>query len=123
MLPQASLYQDTNVSLNRTHVGEEVQLEIDVSFHSALIYKNQNGESIELIQLHGVSTQSGRFTTLVMDHLYTTDELKSNCKDELIKDERYQIIEGSLIIAFTMLEYTLNIVLFRNCAIEISVER
>ncbi|CAF4494462.1 unnamed protein product [Rotaria socialis] len=91
-----SLNQDINVPLNGTHFGSEVQSEIDASFQSTLIYKNQNGESIDLIQLYGVRTQLGHFGTLVMDQLFTKEELISNSKDELIKDERYYIMKEAV---------------------------
>ena len=45
-----------------------------------------------------------------MDHLFTKEELISNSKDDLIKDERYQIIKGSTITKFIFLENSLNIV-------------
>jgi hypothetical protein len=38
-----------------------------------------------------------------MDHLFTKEELISIGKDELIKDERYQIIKGKSIVKFSIL--------------------
>ncbi|CAF5146554.1 unnamed protein product, partial [Rotaria magnacalcarata] len=98
-----------NVSLNGTHFGGEVQSEIEAPFQSTLIYKNQNGESIDLIQLYGVRTQLGRFATLLMDQLFTKEELVSISKDELIKDGRYQIIKEAVRSKFQLNIEMLNL--------------
>ncbi|CAF3444963.1 unnamed protein product [Rotaria socialis] len=98
-----------NVSLNGTHFGGEVQSEIEASFQSTLIYKNQNGENIDLIQLYGVRTQLGRFATLLMDQLFTKEELVSISKDELIKDGRYQIIKEAVRSKFQLNIEMLNL--------------
>jgi hypothetical protein len=61
---------------------------------SAFIYKNQSGESIDLIQLYGVRTQLDCFITLVIDHLFTKEELTTIPKNELVNNERCQTIKG-----------------------------
>ncbi|CAM4843115.1 unnamed protein product [Rotaria magnacalcarata] len=71
--------------------------------------KNQNGESIDLIQLYGVRTQLGRFATLLMDQLFTKEELVSISKDELIKDGRYQIIKEAVRSKFQLNIEMLNL--------------
>ena len=67
------------------------------------MYKNQGGDTTDLIQLYGVRPQLGRFAALVMDHLFTKEALTSITKDELINDERYQIIKGWMAAKFTVL--------------------
>ncbi|CAF2567686.1 unnamed protein product [Rotaria sp. Silwood2] len=87
-----------NVSLNGTDFGEESQPEVDLPFQSTLVgfivYTNRDGESVDLLQLYGVRTHLGRFAALVMDTLFTKEELTSITKDELVKDDRYLIIKG-----------------------------
>ena len=61
---------------------------------SSQVYTNSQGDSIDLIQLYGVHTHMGRYVALVMDNIFTNDEITTITLEELLKDERYEIIKG-----------------------------
>ena len=63
----------------------------------------------------------GRYVALVMDKLFTLEEITTITKDELVKDERYLIIKGKTKISFYHSHF-LNVVLFRSSSIKIQAE-
>jgi hypothetical protein len=52
----------------------------------------------DLLQLYGVRTHMGRFVAVVMNNVFTTEELCKITSKELVKDERYNTIKGKIII-------------------------
>jgi hypothetical protein len=67
------------------------------------VYVNSTGESVDLLQLYGVQTQMGRYVARVMDNIFTKEELKAITLEELLKDERYEIIKGQIKAPFFLL--------------------
>jgi hypothetical protein len=61
-------------------------------------YDKPNGTKVDLLQLDGVRTHMGRFVAVVMDNVFTTEELCKITSKELVKDERYDTIKGKIII-------------------------
>ena len=49
-----------------------------------------------LLQLHGVSTHMGRYVVLVINEIFTKEELSNVTLETLLKDERCQIIKGEV---------------------------
>ena len=64
------------------------------------IYVDFKGESIDLLQLYGFRTQMGRYVALVMNNIFTKEEITTISLDDLLKDERYLIIKGKGILNF-----------------------
>lgn len=70
------------------------------------IYVDSKGESIDLLQLYGVRTQMGRYVALVMDNIFTKQEITTISLEELLEDQRYSIVKGkaksvfSIVISF-----------------------
>ncbi|CAF1321601.1 unnamed protein product [Adineta steineri] len=83
-----------NVALNGDQFGDENIIVDDSPFKSTLIYVNSEGVSVDLLQLYGAQTHIGHYVALVMDKLFTFEEITTITKDELVKDERYLIIKG-----------------------------
>jgi hypothetical protein len=67
---------------------------VDILLPFFQMHTKGDGESVDLLQLYGVKTQLGRFAALVMDNIFSKEELTTITKDELLRDERYQIIKG-----------------------------
>jgi hypothetical protein len=69
------------------------------------IYINSKGESVDLLQLYGVPSHMGRYVALVMDNVFTKEEITITTitLDELLKDERYEIIKGKIKARFFIL--------------------
>ncbi|CAF4153005.1 unnamed protein product, partial [Adineta steineri] len=82
-----------NVALNGDQFEDENIIVDDLPFKSTLIYVNSEGASVDLLQLYGAQTHMGRYVALVMDKLFTLEEITTITKDELVKDERYLIIK------------------------------
>ena len=59
-----------------------------------------DGTNVDLLQLYGVQTQIGRFFAMIMDNLFTKQELVAITSDDVMKDDRYNVIKGMIIIAF-----------------------
>ena len=84
------------------------------------MYVNSIGESIDLLQLYGVQTQMGRYVALVMDNIFTKEELTTITSEKLLKDERYSIIKGKTKPSFFYYnKYSLNKLMFRSRSIKI----
>jgi hypothetical protein len=64
------------------------------------VYVNSTGESVDLLQLYGVQTQMGRYVARVMDNIFTKEEIRAIELEELLKDERYEIIKGQIKATF-----------------------
>ena len=60
------------------------------------VYVNSTGESADLLQLYGVQTQTGRYIAGVMDKIFTKEEIIAITLEELLKDERYEVIKGQI---------------------------
>jgi hypothetical protein len=109
------------VSLNGSYFGDENASVDDPPFKSTLvnyiwydlfmdslllffqIYINSKGESVDLLQLYGVPSHMGRYVALVMDNVFTKEEITTITLDELLKDERYEIIKGKIKARFFIL--------------------
>ncbi len=72
----------------------------------------KDGTNIDLLQLYGVRTQLGRYVALVMDHVFTNEELCTITASQLIQDERYNIIKGKMIIK--LISFIILIFLFQK---------
>ncbi|CAF4266879.1 unnamed protein product, partial [Adineta steineri] len=72
-----------NVALNGDQFGDENIIVDDSPFKSILIYVNSEGVSVDLLQLYGAQTHMGRYVALVMDKLFTFEEITIITKDEL----------------------------------------
>ncbi|CAF1143460.1 unnamed protein product [Adineta steineri] len=87
---------EINVTLNGDKFSDPTIIADDLPFKSILIYVNSEGVSVDLLQLYGAQTHMGRYVALVMDKLFTLEEITTIIKDELVKDERYLIIEEAV---------------------------
>ncbi|CAF1032580.1 unnamed protein product [Adineta steineri] len=85
-----------NVALNGDQFGDENIIVDDSPFKSTLTYVNSEGVSVDLLQLYGAQTHMGRYVALVMDKLFTFEEITTITKDELVNDERYLIIKEAV---------------------------
>ncbi|CAF4387512.1 unnamed protein product, partial [Adineta steineri] len=72
-----------NVALNGDQFEDENIIVDDLPFKSTLIYVNSEGASVDLLQLYGAQTHMGRYVALVMDKLFTLEEITTITKDEL----------------------------------------
>ncbi|CAF4301343.1 unnamed protein product, partial [Adineta steineri] len=72
-----------NVTLNGDQFSDPNIIADDLPFKSTLIYVNSEGVSVDLFQLYGAQTHMGRYGALVMDKLFTLEEITTITKDEL----------------------------------------
>ncbi|CAF4233389.1 unnamed protein product, partial [Adineta steineri] len=72
-----------NVALNGDQFGDENIIVDDSPFKSTLIYVNSERVSADLLQLYGAQTHMGRYVALIMDKLFTFEEITTITKDEL----------------------------------------
>ncbi|CAF1084788.1 unnamed protein product [Adineta steineri] len=75
--------KNINVALNGDQFGDENIIVDDSPFKSTLIYVNSEGVSVDLLQLYGAQTHMDRYVTLVMDKLFTFEEITTITKEEL----------------------------------------
>ncbi|CAF1097180.1 unnamed protein product [Adineta steineri] len=85
-----------NVASNGDQFGDENIIVDDSPFKSTLIYVYSESVSVDQLQLYGAQTHMGRYVALVMDKLFTFEEITTITKDELVKDERYLIIKEAV---------------------------
>ncbi|CAF0723484.1 unnamed protein product [Adineta steineri] len=85
-----------DVALNGDQFGDENMIVDDRPFKSTLIYVYSEGVSVDLLQLSGAQTHMGRYVALVLDKLFTFEEITTITKEELVKDQRYLIIEKAV---------------------------
>ena len=57
---------------------------------------NSTRESVGLLQLYLVQTQMGRYVACVMDKIFTKEEIIAIKLEELLKDERYEVIKRQI---------------------------
>ncbi|CAM4911683.1 unnamed protein product [Rotaria socialis] len=67
-------------------------------FQQTLLHLKPDNTTVDLLQLFGTRSHIGRFVALVMDNIFSKQELCTISRVQLISDERYNLIKGSTIV-------------------------
>ncbi|CAF3342376.1 unnamed protein product [Rotaria socialis] len=85
-----------NVALLGGDFNTEDQSPTDIPFEKSLDCEKPDGTTIDLLQLYGVQTQIGRFVALVMDQLFTKEQLYTITRSQLVQHKHYNTIKGRI---------------------------
>ncbi|CAF4111744.1 unnamed protein product [Rotaria magnacalcarata] len=97
-----------NVALLGGDFSTEDQSPTDVPFKKSLDCEKSDGTTIDLLQLYGVRTQIGRFVALVMDQLFTKQQLCTITKSQLVQHKHYETIKEAVRSRFKLNKEEMN---------------
>ncbi|CAF3556201.1 unnamed protein product [Rotaria socialis] len=80
----------------------------DVPFQQTLLHLKPDNTTVDLLQLFGTRSHIGRFVALVMDNIFSKQELCTISRVQLISDERYNLIKEAVRSRFKLNHEEMN---------------